>query len=115
MDALVGLAKLLHLSLEALMFDGGERDSSGDLARQFEAVSQMPERRNATSGRLRGGQAAYCGVGFGGGGQPSALAAALRRHGADLVVEGVVGRSAVLAQIAEIVLRGRGRSPNARG
>lgn len=43
LDALVRLAKVLHVSLDALVFDETERGPSEDLALQFEAVSHMPD------------------------------------------------------------------------
>jgi transcriptional regulator with XRE-family HTH domain len=43
LEALVRLAKVLHVSLDALVFDETERGPSDDLALQFEAVSMMPE------------------------------------------------------------------------
>jgi transcriptional regulator with XRE-family HTH domain len=43
LEALVGLARALHVSLDALVFDEGERGPSEDLRLQFEAVSHMPE------------------------------------------------------------------------
>ncbi|WP_426107512.1 helix-turn-helix domain-containing protein [Massilia sp. TSP1-1-2] len=43
LEALVRLAKALHLSLDALVFDETERGPSDDLALQFEAVSHMPD------------------------------------------------------------------------
>ena len=43
LEALVRLAKALHLSLDMLVFEESERGPSDDLALQFEAVSQMPE------------------------------------------------------------------------
>lgn len=43
LDALVRLAKVLHISLDELVFDKSERGPSEDLMLQFEAVSQMPE------------------------------------------------------------------------
>ena len=43
MDALVRLARVLHVSLDTLVFDEAERGPSEDLALQFEAVSHMPE------------------------------------------------------------------------
>ncbi len=43
LDALVRLAKVLHVSLDALVFDDTERGPSDDLALQFEAVSHMPD------------------------------------------------------------------------
>lgn len=43
LDALVRLAKVLHVSLDDLVFDDSERGPSEDLALQFEAVSHMPE------------------------------------------------------------------------
>jgi transcriptional regulator with XRE-family HTH domain len=43
LEALVRLAKALHLSLDALVFDEAERGPSDDMALQFEAVSHMPD------------------------------------------------------------------------
>lgn len=43
LEALVRLAKALHLSLDMLVFDEAERGPSDDLALQFEAVSHMPD------------------------------------------------------------------------
>lgn len=43
LDALVRLAKALHVSLDTLVFDETERGPSDDLRLQFEAVSHMPE------------------------------------------------------------------------
>jgi transcriptional regulator with XRE-family HTH domain len=43
LDALVRLAKVLHVSLDTLVFDDAERGPSDDMALQFEAVSHMPE------------------------------------------------------------------------
>lgn len=43
MDALVRLARALHVSLDMLVFDETERGPSDDLALQFEAVSHMPD------------------------------------------------------------------------
>nr|WP_246494771.1 helix-turn-helix transcriptional regulator [Brenneria izadpanahii] len=43
LDALIRLAKVLHVSLDGLVFDDHERGPSDDLALQFEAVSGMPE------------------------------------------------------------------------
>lgn len=43
LEALVKIAKALHVSLDALVFDEAERGPSDDLALQFEAVSHMPE------------------------------------------------------------------------
>jgi transcriptional regulator with XRE-family HTH domain len=43
LDALVRLAKVLHTSLDELVFEGSERGPSQDLVLQFEAVSQMPD------------------------------------------------------------------------
>jgi transcriptional regulator with XRE-family HTH domain len=43
LEALVGLAKALHVSLDALVFEDGERGPSEDLRLQFEAVSHMPD------------------------------------------------------------------------
>jgi len=43
LDALVRLAKALHLSLDVLVFEENERGPSDDLLLQFEAVSHMPD------------------------------------------------------------------------
>lgn len=43
LEALVGLAKALHVSLDQLVFSDGERGPSEDLRLQFEAVSHMPD------------------------------------------------------------------------
>lgn len=43
LDALVRIAKALHVSLDALVFDESERGPSDDLVLQFEAVSHMPD------------------------------------------------------------------------
>jgi transcriptional regulator with XRE-family HTH domain len=43
LDALIGLARALHVSLDELVFDDGDRGPSDDLALQFEAVSHMPD------------------------------------------------------------------------
>jgi transcriptional regulator with XRE-family HTH domain len=43
LEALVRLAKVLHVSLDTLVFDESERGPSEDLALQFEAVSHMPD------------------------------------------------------------------------
>jgi transcriptional regulator with XRE-family HTH domain len=43
LEALVRLAKALHVSLDVLVFDESERGPSDDLALQFEAVSNMPD------------------------------------------------------------------------
>jgi transcriptional regulator with XRE-family HTH domain len=43
LEALVRLAKVLHLSLDALVFSETERGPSDDMALQFEAVAHMPE------------------------------------------------------------------------
>jgi transcriptional regulator with XRE-family HTH domain len=43
LEALVGLARALHVSLDQLVFDEGERGPSEDLRLQFEAVSHMPD------------------------------------------------------------------------
>jgi transcriptional regulator with XRE-family HTH domain len=43
LEALVRLAKTLHVSLDTLVFDDTERGPSDDLALQFEAVAQMPD------------------------------------------------------------------------
>lgn len=43
LDTLVSLAKALHVSLDTLVFDDGERGPSDEFRLQFEAVSQLPE------------------------------------------------------------------------
>lgn len=43
LDALVKLAKALHVSLDELVFDEAERGPSEEFRLQFEAVSQLPE------------------------------------------------------------------------
>jgi len=43
LDALVRLARALHVSLDDLVFDESERGPSAELALQFEAVSRMSE------------------------------------------------------------------------
>lgn len=43
LDALVRLARALHVSLDDLVFDESERGPSNELALQFEAVSRMSE------------------------------------------------------------------------
>ena len=43
LEALVGLAQALHVSLDQLVFDEGERGPSDDLRLQFEAVSHMSD------------------------------------------------------------------------
>jgi transcriptional regulator with XRE-family HTH domain len=43
LDALIGLAQALHVTLDDLVFDKNERGPSEDLALQFEAVSRMPD------------------------------------------------------------------------
>lgn len=43
LEALVRLAKVLHISLDELVFDESARTPSEDLMLQFEAVSQMPD------------------------------------------------------------------------
>lgn len=42
LGALIKLAKVLHVSLDALVFEEGERGPEEDLRLQFEAVSKMP-------------------------------------------------------------------------
>lgn len=42
LGALVKLAKALHVSLDALVFEEGERGPEDDFKLQFEAVSHMP-------------------------------------------------------------------------
>jgi transcriptional regulator with XRE-family HTH domain len=43
LEALVRLAKVLHISLDVLVFDESERGPSDDLILLFEAVSHMPD------------------------------------------------------------------------
>lgn len=43
LEALVKLAKALHVSLDTLVFDDSERGPSEEFRLQFEAVSQFPE------------------------------------------------------------------------
>lgn len=43
LSALIKLAQTLHVSLDALVFEEGERGPDEDLRLQFEAVSRMPE------------------------------------------------------------------------
>ncbi|MEM9316486.1 MAG: helix-turn-helix transcriptional regulator [Pseudomonadota bacterium] len=43
LKALVKLAKALHVSLDTLVFEEGERGPDEDLRLQFEAVSEMPD------------------------------------------------------------------------
>jgi transcriptional regulator with XRE-family HTH domain len=43
LDALVKLAKALHVSLDTLVFDETERGPTDEFRLQFEAVSQLPE------------------------------------------------------------------------
>ena len=43
LDVLVRLAKVLHVSLDTLVFDESDRGPSEDMALQFEAVSHMPD------------------------------------------------------------------------
>lgn len=43
LDVLVRLARVLHVSLDTLVFDESERGPSDDLALQFEAVSHMSD------------------------------------------------------------------------
>jgi transcriptional regulator with XRE-family HTH domain len=43
LNALIKLAQTLHVSLDALVFEEGERGPDEDLRLQFEAISRMPE------------------------------------------------------------------------
>jgi transcriptional regulator with XRE-family HTH domain len=43
LDALVSVARALHVSLDALVFEEGERGPSEEMRLQFEAVSQLPD------------------------------------------------------------------------
>jgi transcriptional regulator with XRE-family HTH domain len=47
LDTLVSLARALHVSLDGLVFDEGERGPSDTFRLQFEAVSQLPEDEQA--------------------------------------------------------------------
>lgn len=42
MSALIKLARVLHVSLDNLVFEEGERGPGEDLRLQFEAISHMP-------------------------------------------------------------------------
>ncbi|NJD06452.1 MAG: helix-turn-helix transcriptional regulator [Methylococcaceae bacterium] len=42
LGALIKVAKVLHVSLDALVFEEGERGPEDELKLQFEAVSHMP-------------------------------------------------------------------------
>ncbi|WP_349307975.1 helix-turn-helix domain-containing protein [Pseudomonas aeruginosa] len=43
LEALIRLAQVLHVTLDELVFEEGERGPSDDLRYQFEAISRMPE------------------------------------------------------------------------
>jgi transcriptional regulator with XRE-family HTH domain len=43
LDTLVSLARALHVSLDALVFEEGERGPSEEMRLQFEAISQLPD------------------------------------------------------------------------
>lgn len=43
LDALVSLARALHVSLDALVFEEGERGPAEAMRLQFEAVAQLPD------------------------------------------------------------------------
>lgn len=43
LDALVSLARALHVSLDALVFEEGERGPSEEMRLQFEAITQLPD------------------------------------------------------------------------
>lgn len=47
LEILVRLARVLHVTLDELVFDESERGPSEDLALQFEAVSHMPEKERS--------------------------------------------------------------------
>lgn len=55
LEALVRLAKVLHLSLDMLVFDDAEPGPSDDLALQLEAVSHMLEEEKPIIKALLGG------------------------------------------------------------
>ncbi len=60
LDTLIRLAKALHVSLDELVFEAGERGPDDDLRLQFEAVSQMPiEDRKIIKALLEGMIAKY--------------------------------------------------------
>jgi transcriptional regulator with XRE-family HTH domain len=55
LETLVNLARSLHVSLDALVFEANERGPSEDLRLQFEAVSHMPdEERRIVKALLEG-------------------------------------------------------------
>jgi transcriptional regulator with XRE-family HTH domain len=55
LDALIRLAKALHVSLDYLVFDNAERGPDDELKLQFEAVRQLPpEDRQAIKALLDG-------------------------------------------------------------
>ena len=55
LEALIRLAKTLHVSLDALVFDEHERGPDDELKLQFEAVRHMPpEDRQAIKALLDG-------------------------------------------------------------
>ena len=47
LDALKKIATTLHVSTDFLLFDEHERGPDGELALQFEAISQLPENEQA--------------------------------------------------------------------
>ena len=49
LDSLIKLAKVLHISLDTLVFDDSERDPSEELRLQFEALSHMSEDERRTA------------------------------------------------------------------
>jgi len=49
LDALISLARALHVSLDALVFDEGERGPDPELRLQFEAVSQFTPEEKAVA------------------------------------------------------------------
>lgn len=49
LDSLIKLAKVLHVSLDTLVFEDDERGPSEDLRLQFEALSKMSEEEQKTA------------------------------------------------------------------
>lgn len=47
LDAMKKIATTLHVSTDFLLFDGHERGPEGELALQFEAISQLPVNEQA--------------------------------------------------------------------
>jgi transcriptional regulator with XRE-family HTH domain len=49
LDTLVGVARALHVSLDALVFETGERGPDDELRLQFEAISQFTPEEKAVA------------------------------------------------------------------